>query len=189
LFTTGIRQLFTSSLAFWHKASNADCGATIRRYRQSDAQALAALADNPNVCHYLMKRFPSPYTMEDATQWVTRFGNENEQHIFAIEWQGQFVGGIGLEPMADIHGLTADVGYWVGEPFWGKGIATQALGLMVRHAFDTLHFLRLQATVFAENKNSARVLEKNGFALEGRLRRHITKYGRVYDALLYAKTK
>jgi len=167
----------------------ADSSTMIRLYRQSDAQALAVLADNPNVCHYLMNRFPSPYTLEDATQWVARFGRESEQYIFAIEWQGQLVGGIGLEPMADVHSLTADVGYWVGESYWGKGIATQALRLMVRHAFDSLHFLRLQAMVFAENKNSARVLEKNGFALEGRLKRHITKHGRVYDALLYAKTR
>jgi len=176
-------------VAFRRKIVSGDGGATIRPYRRSDAQALAALADNPNISHYLMNRFPSPYTLEDAAQWVARYGNEKEQHIFAIEWQGQLVGGIGLEPMADIHGLTADVGYWVGEPFWGKGIATQALGLMVRHAFETMPYLRLQAMVFAENKSSAKVLKKNGFALEGRLRRHITKHGRVYDALIYARTR
>jgi RimJ/RimL family protein N-acetyltransferase len=167
----------------------ANVGATMRPYKQSDAKALAGLADNPNVCHYLANRFPSPYTLEDATQWVARFGHEREQHIFAIEWQGQLVGGIGLDPMADIHSLTAGVGYWVGEPFWGNGIATEALGLMVGHAFGELPYLRLQAMVFAENKNSARVLEKNGFVLEGTLRRHITKHGRVYDALLYARTR
>ncbi|MCL1908791.1 MAG: GNAT family N-acetyltransferase [Holophagaceae bacterium] len=161
----------------------------LRPYTEGDRGALVRLADNINVSKYLQDRFPSPYTLESADRWIALVGLEEEPLNLAIEWQGQLVGGIGSTRLFDIHGQTAEIGYWLGEPFWGKGLATRAVRLFADYAFGQLRFLRLQAMMMAENMKSARVLEKNGFIFEGRLRQHITKRGRIHDALLYAKTK
>jgi RimJ/RimL family protein N-acetyltransferase len=136
-----------------------------------------------------MDRFPSPYTLEAADHWIAKVKFEHELRNFAIEWRGQFVGGIGLEPLYDIHRLTAEIGYWLGEPYWGNGLATKALRLMLEYAFSSLPYIRLQAAIFAVHKSSARVLEKNGFALEAVHRRHIIKFGQTHDAMLYAALK
>jgi RimJ/RimL family protein N-acetyltransferase len=162
---------------------------TLRPFRQEDRDALAGLANNPNICKRLMDRFPSPYTLEAADRWLARVKFESELRNFAIEWRGQFVGGIGLEPLADIYRLTAEIGYWLGEPYWGNGLATRALGLVVGYAFSSLPYIRLQAVIFSENESSARALEKNGFALEAVHRRHITKFGQTHDAKVYAILK
>jgi RimJ/RimL family protein N-acetyltransferase len=99
------------------------------------------------------------------------------------------VGGVGLEPMADVYRLTATVGYWLGEPFWGRGFATQALRALSAYAFSTFDLHRLEAAVFGWNLASARVLEKAGYSLEGRLRRSVIKDGRIADSLLYARLR
>jgi RimJ/RimL family protein N-acetyltransferase len=161
----------------------------LRRFEREDRLALAELANNAAVSKYLRDRFPSPYTLDAADQWITIASFEHQAQNFAIQWQGQLAGGIGLEPFSDVHSRTAEIGYWLGEPYWGRGIATKAIGLMAGHGFSKLGFIRIQAALMAENIRSARALEKNGFALEGTMRRHITKHGRVYDALLYALLK
>jgi len=107
----------------------------------------------------------------------------------AIDWQGEAIGGMGLEPHNDVHRLVADIGYWLGEPFWGRGFATQGLRAFTAYAFSTFDLYRLQATVFAWNVGSAKVLEKAGYALEGRLRHNIIKDGRIADTLLYARLR
>ena len=161
----------------------------LRPYSLGDREALVELANNFNVSKYLQNRFPYPYTLDSADSWIAMVGMDLEPHNFAIEWQGKFIGGIGLNPLADIHYQTAEIGYWLGEPFWGNGLATIATGIFICHVFSNLKFLRLQAMTIEENKPSARILEKNGFILEGKLNKHVTKYGRVYNALLYAKTR
>jgi len=159
----------------------------LRPFRQDDREALAKLADNVNVSKYLTDRFPNPYSLADADCWIAKVSSEDAPQNFAIEWQGQFVGGIGLEPLDDVYRRTAEIGYWLGEPYWGNGLATKAVAMMMDYTFARLQFIRIQAAVFAENKNSAKVLEKNNFVLEAVLRKHITKNGYTQDALLYAK--
>jgi RimJ/RimL family protein N-acetyltransferase len=159
----------------------------LRRFHSGDREALAGLADNANVSKYLMERFPFPYTLGAADDWIARVGHGQEQHNLAVEWQGRLVGGIGLEPLGDIYRQTAGIGYWLGEPYWGKGLASRAVAMMVEHAFSTLRFIRAQALIDIENGRSVRVLEKNGFVCEGTLRRHVTKNDHISDALLYAR--
>ncbi|MDR0362441.1 MAG: GNAT family N-acetyltransferase [Planctomycetota bacterium] len=161
----------------------------LRLYRAGDRDRLVAIADNPNVARTLADRFPHPYAREDAENWLARVKTETRPCNMAIEWRGELVGGIGIEPMADVHSGTAELGYWLGEPYWGKGIATRAAGLIISYAFDELLFIRLQASVFAGNPASCRVLEKNGFVREGVLRKHIRKNGRIRDAFLYARLR
>jgi len=165
---------------------NAGGDLIIRRFIQADREDLVKLADNARVSRYLTESFPYPYTLEAADDWMVKVGLEQEPHNLAIEWEGQFVGGIGLLPLKGIYCQTTEIGYWLGERYWGKGLASEALALMLRHSFSSLNYIRIQATVFAENKRSARVLEKNGFICEGVLRQHITKDGRIHDATLYA---
>jgi RimJ/RimL family protein N-acetyltransferase len=167
----------------------ADGDLALRRFRRDDRETLAKLANNANVSKYLTDQFPYPYTLEAADSWISNTVVELEPHNFAVEWQGRLVGGIGLVPQNDVHRQTANIGYGLGEPYWGNGLASRAVGLMAGHLFSAPKFIRLQAFIDAENKASARVLEKSGFVREGLLRRHITKNGCIHDALLYARLR
>jgi RimJ/RimL family protein N-acetyltransferase len=165
-------------------------GLTLRRWRADDLEALVRHANNRNVWINLKDRFPHPYTESDARAWIAHCdARTGEPTTFAIDWQGEAVGGVGLEPMADVYRLTATVGYWLGESFWGRGFATQALRAISAYAFSTFDLHRLEAAVFAWNLASSRVLEKAGYSLEGRLRRSIIKDGRIADTLLYARLR
>lgn len=162
---------------------------SLRRFQPTDKETLVRLADNAHIAQWLADMFPHPYRPEDADQWLERTKMETRPCNFAIEWKGELAGGIGLVPLADIHSGTAELGYWLGEPYWGQGIATRAVALLLSYAFDELLFIRVHAQVFAENRASMRVLEKNGFVKEGVLRKHIRKNGVITDAVLYAKLR
>lgn len=167
----------------------ADGDVALRRYRRDDASRLAAIADNPAVGRFLADRFPYPYRLADAEEWLDLASAEVRVCNFAVEWNGELVGGAGLEPMGDVHAGTAGVGYWLGEGYWGRGLATRAVRLLTRYAFDELLFIRLQALVFVANAPSMRVLEKAGYVREGVMRAHVRKAGVVTDAVLYAKLR
>lgn len=169
--------------------NNESMNLRLRRFQPDDREALVKLADNPNVARFLAKRFPHPYSAKDADDWINLTQSETRPCNFAIESNGAFVGGIGLVPLEDMHSGTAEIGYWLGEPYWGKGIASQAVELLLPYAFGELLFVRLQAMVFAENHASMRILEKCGFVCEGVLRRHIRKNGIISDAAIYAKLR
>ena len=165
-------------------------GLTLRRWRTADIDPLVRYANNWNVWINLKDRFPHPYTEAEARAWIAHCeARTGEPTSFAIDWQGEAIGGAGLEPMTDVLRLTATVGYWLGEPFWGRGFATQALRAISAYAFSTFDLHRLEATVFEWNQASARVLEKAGYSLEGRLRHRIIKDGRIADTLLYARLR
>lgn len=162
-------------------------GGSIRPWRATDAKALAPLADNRRVWINLADRFPHPYTLADARRWIRESTLRHPMSDYAVECGGRLAGGIGLLPGEDIRLLTAEIGYWLGEPFWGRGIATAAVTVFTAHAFAVLGMRRLFARVLAWNPASARVLEKCGYRLEGRLRRSALKDGQVVDELLYAR--
>jgi RimJ/RimL family protein N-acetyltransferase len=162
----------------------------LRRWAPTDAVSLAHLADNRNIWLNLKDRFPHPYARTDAEAWIAHCEAEiGSPTQFAIDLDGVAIGGIGLEPMSDVHRLTAEVGYWVGEPYWGSGVASTAIIEMTRYAFAEFPFGRLQAMVFEWNPASRRVLEKAGYMLEARMARCIIKDGRLGDAFLYSKLR
>jgi RimJ/RimL family protein N-acetyltransferase len=162
----------------------------LRPWRQADIQAMVLCANNRKIWLNLRDRFPHPYTREDAQQWIAlRAGDQGSPSQFAIEFEGAAIGGIGLEFFPDVYRFTAEIGYWLGEPFWGRGFATAAVKAISAYAFATFGLRRLQATVFEWNPASARVLEKAGYRLEGRLRDSIVKEGRTGDSLLYARLR
>ncbi len=162
----------------------------VRPWRAADLKALVRYANNRKIWLNLRDRFPHPFTAADARTWFAiRGADTGSPRNFAIEFEGAAVGGIGMEFFDDVHRLTAEIGYWLGEPFWGRGFATIALRAVTGYAFATFDLRRIQATVYEWNPASARVLEKAGYQLEGRLRNHVVKEGRVGDVLMYAKLR
>jgi ribosomal-protein-alanine N-acetyltransferase len=159
---------------------------TLRRWRVGDEASLIRHANNRNISRNLRDRFPYPYTAADADAWIGRASVETPARNFAIVVDGAAVGGIGLELGEDVFRRSAEIGYWLGEPFWGRGIVTEAVRAVTAYAFATFDLCRLQAHVFEWNPASARVLEKAGYALEGRARLAVTKDGRTIDRLGYA---
>jgi len=165
-------------------------GVTLRRWRARDIDGLVRFANNRNVWINLKDRFPYPYTEADARAWIAHCeARTGDPTTFAIDLAGVAVGGIGLELHGDVYRVTATVGYWLAEPFWGRGITTAAVKALSTYAFTSFDLHRLQADVFDWNRASARVLEKAGYTLEARLRRNIIKDGRIADTLLYARLR
>jgi len=162
----------------------------LRPWRAADATELLRYANNRKIWMNLRDIFPHPYTSEDAQQWLALCaGATGEPAIFAIEFEGGAIGGVGLQFLTDVNRLTAVIGYWLGEPFWGRGFATVAVKAVTEYAFATFDLQRVQATVFEWNPASARVLERAGYTFEGRLRSSIVKSGRIGDALMYARLR
>lgn len=160
----------------------------LRPWRPSDAGSLVRHADNVNVARQLRDRFPSPYRAADAEAFLAHAASRTPATAFAIAVDDVAVGGIGLELGADVHRYSAEVGYWLGEAYWGRGLTTAALRSITAYAFEELGLIRVFAMPFLENHVSARVLEKAGYRREGLLRRVAVKEGRVRDMLLYAVT-
>jgi RimJ/RimL family protein N-acetyltransferase len=164
-----------------------DCGAcVVRPWGPGDLESLVRHADNRKVWLELRDRFPHPYTRADGEAWLRHAARADPPTDFAIEAGGEAVGGIGLVLGSDIERRSAEVGYWLGEEVWGRGLATAALRGLAGHAFGAFDLLRLFAVPFADNLASRRVLEKVGFVLEGVMRQSAVKDGQVKDQALYA---
>ena len=159
----------------------------VRPWRESDVESLVDHANNHNVAKHLRDRFPHPYTRKNASDFLKYAASLEDQSNLAIEVDGAAVGAIGYVPGHDVERYSAEIGYWLGEKFWGRGIVTEALILTTEHAFRELNLLRLFALPFAENAASIRVLEKAGYEYEGRLRASSVKYGTPRDQLLFAR--
>lgn len=161
-------------------------GWQIRSWQPQDVAALAIYANNRKVWINLRDHFPHPYTLQDAVAWTQRARERVPETDFAIASPEEAIGGIGLTLQSDVHRRTAEIGYWLGEPYWGRGIATGAVRALSQYAFAHFDLVRLQACVFQWNHDSMRVLEKAGFTLEARLRRSVTKDGKTIDMVIYA---
>jgi [ribosomal protein S5]-alanine N-acetyltransferase len=158
----------------------------LRPFRLEDAVSIASHADDRGVWLNLRDRFPHPYTLEDAQSWIEYALSESLITDFAIEVNGEAVGSIGYTPDENVSSRSAELGYWLGRAYWGRGIASAAVRALTDQLLAGPSFDRLHATVFAWNAASARVLEKTGFVLEGRMRDAVVKDGRTTDGLLYA---
>ncbi|HEY4312152.1 MAG TPA: GNAT family N-acetyltransferase [Pirellulales bacterium] len=158
----------------------------LRPWQWEDATALVALANNRRVSLNMRDAFPYPYTTDDADRWLTVANKYDPPRNFAVVVDGSPAGGLGLVLREDVYRRSAEIGYWLGEPYWGRGIMTTAVQAAVEYAFATFDICRLFAGVFDGNAASGRVLEKAGFTLEARLRKVITKGDRTADELVYA---
>jgi RimJ/RimL family protein N-acetyltransferase len=160
----------------------------IRSWQAGDAEALARHANDRRVSINLRDRFPHPYALADAETWLRLNADRTPEANFAITVDAQAVGGIGLVLHEDIERCSAEIGYWLGQEYWNRGLATAAVRALTAHGFATLPLTRIYAVVFAENTASMRVLEKAGYRCEGRLRRSVIKDGIVHDSVMYAIT-
>jgi RimJ/RimL family protein N-acetyltransferase len=152
-----------------------------------DAESVVRHANNINVARQLRDRFPHPYTRANASAFLKAATSAPEPSNLAIDVDGEAIGAVGYVPGIDVERFSAEIGYWLGESYWGRGIATEALLLVTTHVFETLNLLRLFALPFADNAGSIRVLEKAGYTREGTLRSSSVKYGQPRDQLLYAR--
>ena len=151
--------------------------------------SIAWHANNPRIAANLRDRFPHPYAIDDAEKWLAYVQSKEPETHFAIATPSEAIGGIGLELLDDVHYQTAELGYWIDEDYWGKGIMTAAVTVFTEYAFKNYDFIRIFAAVFDSNPASVRVLEKAGYTFEGRLRRSVNKNGKILDQLMYAKVK
>lgn len=159
---------------------------SVRSFRETDAVELARHANNRKVWLQLRDRFPHPYTIDDARGFIAFARGANPETAFAVTVDDLPVGSIGAVLGEDVERCSAEVGYWLGESCWGRGIATRVLVGFTGYAFATYGLERLFAVPLAANTASCRVLEKAGYRLEGRMRRSAVKDGVVHDQLLYA---
>lgn len=160
--------------------------ATVRSFQDSDAPAIARYADNRKIWRNLRDLFPHPYALEDAQRFIAAVRDKDPETLFAIEADGAAAGAIGIVPGKDVERISAEIGYWLGEPFWGRGIMTAVVRAVTRHAIVNLGLTRIFAAPFDWNPASFRVLEKAGYVCEGHLRRSAIKDGQVIGQRLYA---
>jgi len=161
----------------------------LRTWRDTDAPSLVRYANNRNVWRNLRDAFPHPYTALDAASWLDSVRGMSPERFFAIDVGGEAAGSIGIAPLSDVYARSAEIGYFLGEPFWNRGIVTEAVEACTRYAFRELGLVRLQAGIFAWNKASMRVLEKCGYVREGVLRKSVWKDGELVDSVLYARLR
>lgn len=161
----------------------------VRHYEISDAVSLQRHANNRKIWLNLRDGFPHPYSIDDAHNFITMAKSKQPENFFCIEVEGQAAGGIGFSIGTDVERRSAEIGYWLSEEYWGRGIVTEALKAVTAYAFDTYNLMRVYTTPYEWNAASARVLEKAGYVFEGRLRKSIIKDGKIADKLLYACVK
>ena len=163
----------------------------LRAWRMADAKDLAAALSNPKILNNLRDGIPYPYTEGDAASYISAMqkADPNTTFAYAITLEDRAVGSIGIFRQENIHGRTAELGYYLAEEYWGTGIMTEAVRRICKRIFAETDILRIYAEPFSYNTASRRVLEKAGFCYEGLLRRNAVKHGRVEDMALYALTK
>ena len=164
---------------------------TLRKWRIEDIASVAHYANNEKIARNLRDAFPYPYTEQDAKSYIETWINNGDDNGIcrAIEIDGNAVGSIGVFPCSDVYRRTAELGYWLAEEYWGKGIMTAAAKQICAEAFEKLDIVRIYAEAFAHNGGSRRVLEKSGFILEGIRKCAVFKNGKIYDDCMYALLK
>jgi len=169
--------------------SQSEINFILRPFKDGDEASLVANANNIKIFNNVKDSFPHPYTHDDAVWWINaNKQTENPTTCFAIDVDAEVIGAIGIIIGSDVQRVTAEIGYWLGENYWGKGIATEALKQTTDYVFTNFpDLVRLWAAVFEHNKPSMNVLEKAGFELEGIRKKGAIKNGMVIDEYVYVK--
>jgi RimJ/RimL family protein N-acetyltransferase len=160
---------------------------TIRKFRRNDKYRMAEIANNMKIAINLRDAFPYPYSLEDARKFINMCLRIKPYQVFAIEFEGEYVGNIGLHKQDDVYRKTAELGYFIGEQYWNRGITTRAVNLICDYGFRELDVIKIFSGVFSFNTASQRVLEKCGFEREAVLKSSVIKNGKIYDEFRYAK--
>jgi RimJ/RimL family protein N-acetyltransferase len=161
----------------------------LRPFQPDDAASIAQLANDLSVWRNLRDLFPHPYTLEHARVFIEHTLSQSPTPHRAIVVDGQAVGTLGLKLGTDVERVSAELGYWLGAPYRGRGVMTEAIRAFTDEAFDIFSLSRIFALPFAHNVASCRVLEKAGFGLEAVLRRSCIKEGQILDQRQYARIR
>ena len=159
----------------------------LRPWSLNDAQDLTSIANNKKIHDGLRDGFPHPYSLKDAEKWL-KFAmelNKEQTQYFAIEYDGELAGSIGVVLKEDVYRKSAEIGYFIGEPFWNKGIVTGAIRLISDYIFDVFDRIRIYAEPYASNMASRRALEKAGYHCEAVLKNNVIKNGKIQDSCIY----
>lgn len=155
----------------------------------NDASALAEMANNKKIWDNVRDGLPHPYSLQDAWNFIAICENEEPSMTFAIEYMNEFAGVVGLIQQYDVYRLSAELGFWLGESFWNKGITTSAVRMIVDYGFEKLELIRIYSCVFEQNMASRRVLEKSGFTLEAIFKNAVIKNGIICNECRYSILK
>ncbi len=160
----------------------------VRKWRMEDAEDLAVILNNPKIHENLRDGIPFPYTESDAGDFIGTVLNAapGSRYDFAVTADGRVCGSIGVFRKENVHRLTAEMGYFVAEPYWNKGIATEAVRQVCNYIFANTDIVRIFAQPYAHNHASCRILAKAGFLFEGILHKNAIKAGKIVDMMLYA---
>ncbi len=163
----------------------------LRKWSLSDVPNVFKYSNNKKITDNLRNAFPYPYRVSDAQNFVEQavLNNETFQCCRAITVNGEAVGSIGLYLKSDVYRKSAEIAYWLAEPYWGKGIMSAAIKQICRYAFEKYDIVRIYAQPYAYNTGSCRALEKAGFVLEGIMKKSIYKNGQYHDSCMYALVK
>ena len=159
----------------------------LRQFKPEDAGALAAICNSRKIWLNVRDRFPHPYTVADAVEWIAYNKKKQPVETFVITHHRQVAGSIGVIPKDDIYRKSIEIGYFVGEDFQGKGIATQAVALLLEYIHKEFDVVRIWAEVFEHNTPSMKVLKKNGFHLESVRKKAVIKNGVIMDDYIWVK--
>jgi RimJ/RimL family protein N-acetyltransferase len=162
---------------------------TLRNWQEKDIKSLSQNANNKKIWDNLRDEFPFPYTVLAAKQWISLANADNPLTNFAIIYKGSAIGGVGINIQADVYRKNAEIGYWLGEKYWNKGISTKALKAMIQYTFRNFEVIRIFAHVFESNIASIRVLHKCGFSEEACLKKSIIKNNKIQDCYIYSILK
>jgi RimJ/RimL family protein N-acetyltransferase len=161
----------------------------LRNWQKKDIKSLAKHANNKKIWDNLRDEFPYPYTEMAAKQWIAIANQDDPLTNFAIEYKGSAIGGIGIILKSDVFRKNAEIGYWIGEKYWNKGIATKVVNAMVNYSFQNFNIVRIFANVFETNVASIRVLEKCKFKKEAILEKAVIKNNKVQNCYIYSILK
>jgi len=159
----------------------------LRPLRLTDAGRMVELANNEKISRNLRDGFPHPYTLTDAQNFLAKFTNQDPVTFFGIDYYGEYVGNISLVPGQDVYRKSAEIGYFIGEPFWNKGIVTTAVNLITEYGFKQLGIIRIHTGIFEYNTASMRVLEKCGYTKDAVFKKSIFKQNKIWDEVRYSK--
>jgi RimJ/RimL family protein N-acetyltransferase len=157
----------------------------IRDFQFDDVPALVKYANNYKIFRWVKDNFPYPYTIKDAELWISVARNSNEGLNYAIANDKELIGGIGVKFKEDVYRFSWELGYWLGEPFWNKGIITEAVKVFTKYLFENYNIKSITANVYEGNKASMKVLTKAGFKLDGVIRKAVLKEKLFWDLYVY----
>jgi ribosomal-protein-alanine N-acetyltransferase len=158
----------------------------VRDWSTGDLESLVRHANNRNIWINLRDRFPHPYLEEHGRKFLDHITAQTPSTVWAIEVDGEAAGGIGIERLTDVERVSAEIGYWLGEGYWKRGVMTEAVKTITAHVFRQFDVTRIFALPFADNVGSVRVLEKAGYVREGMLKDSAMKDGQLRDQYIYA---